>query len=100
MLRLTFTSSALVDSREILSKLLEAAGQRVAETYFGRFQSTFDRLCRFPRSGAPRPRLGRGVRLAVVRPYLIFYRANDVEVQIVRVVDGRRRITRRTMNMP
>jgi len=38
--------------------------------------------------------------MAVVRPYLIFYRANDVEVQIVRVVDGRRRITRRTMSMP
>jgi len=38
--------------------------------------------------------------MAVVRPYLIICRANEVEVQIVRVVDGRRRITRRTMTMP
>jgi len=37
--------------------------------------------------------------MAVVRPHLIFYRANEIEVQIVRIVDGRWRITRRTMSL-
>jgi toxin ParE1/3/4 len=47
-----------------------------------------------PDRGAPRSRLGRGVRCLVEEPYLIFYRRDDDAVVILRVLHAARRITR------
>ena len=95
MTRLVFAPSAIADTQEILSTLVEKAGRPAAAAYFERFRSTFDRRATFPESGAPRPRLGNSIRLAVVRPYVVVYRQSPEGAEIMRVLHGRRNITRR-----
>jgi len=91
---LTFAPSAVADANDILELLHDRAGTFVAEAYLSRFEATFDRLARFPDSGAPRPRLGRSVRIAVVRPYVVIYRSSGEVVEIMRILHGRRDIRR------
>ena len=48
------------------------------------------------RIGAPRPSLGERVRIAIVHPYIVLYEylhGSDL-VQLLRVVHGRRKITK------
>jgi len=95
--RLVFAPRAINDVRDIPTLLAEKGGNSVAEDYLGRFRSTFERLVAHPRSGGPRPRLGRAVRIPVVRPYIVIYRTSIDDVMIMRVLHGRRKITRRTV---
>ena len=56
----------------------------------------YDRLALFPRSGMRRESLGRNIRIGVVEPYIVIYQYRQPDtVLIVRVLDGRRNITRR-----
>jgi toxin ParE1/3/4 len=95
--RLVFAPSAIADTREILATLVEKAGRPVAVAYFERFRSTFERIAGFPESGAPRPRLGASIRLAVVRPYVVIYRQSPEAAEVLRVLHGRRNVTRRIL---
>jgi toxin ParE1/3/4 len=95
--RLDFAPSAIADTREILLVLAEKAGRPVAVAYFERFSATFERIATFPDSGAPRLSLGDAVRLAVVHPYVVIYRRSRDGAQIMRVLHGRRNITRRLL---
>ena len=80
-----------------MSSLTERAGQPVADDYTAQFRSAFERLTDHPRSGSPRSRFGRNVRIIVVRPYIVIYRAQSDDVVILRVMHGHRKITRRTV---
>jgi len=53
-------------------------------------------LADYPQSGAPRPRLGKRIRICVISPYIIFYEhlEDDDTVTIMRIAHGRREITR------
>jgi toxin ParE1/3/4 len=95
--RLFFAAAAIDDARAILTTLAEKAGVSVADAYFDRFKSTFERIAMFPLSGGPRPLLGAAVRIAVVRPYIVIYRAISDDIEIMRVLHSRRKITRLTM---
>jgi toxin ParE1/3/4 len=95
--RLVFAPRAIDDAHAILTTLAEKASRSVAEAYFDRFRSTFDRLLMFPLSGGPRPKLGANVRIAVVRPYIVIYQTIADDVEIMRLLHGRRKITRQTM---
>jgi toxin ParE1/3/4 len=91
---LTFAPRAAADATDILEALSEKAGVLVAEAYLARFAATFERIARFPDSGAPRPRLGQSVLIAVVRPYVVIYRSSSERVEIMRILHGRRHIGR------
>jgi toxin ParE1/3/4 len=95
--RLDFAPAAIADTQEILSALVDKAGRPVAVAYFERFSATFDRIATFPASGAPRPSLGNKVRLAVGHPYVVIYRSSRDGPQVMRVLHGRRNITRRLL---
>jgi len=60
------------------------------------FSRLFDLLTDYPGIGASRPSLGQQVRISIVLPYLVFYRhsESDDTVTILRIVHGRRNITR------
>ena len=45
-----------------------------------------------PRLGPARPEIAPDARMLVVRDYLVLYRIQDADVQIVRVVHGARRL--------
>jgi toxin ParE1/3/4 len=95
--RLVFAPQAIDDIRDVRANLTERAGQLIADKYTEQFRSAFERLVAHPHSGSPRPRFGRNVRVTIVRPYIVIYRAQDNDVVVLRVVHGHRRITRRTV---
>ena len=85
---------ALSDLIDITTYLDTAAGFAVAYRYEQRIRYKIERLAEFPGLGTPRPRLGPHVRLLVERPYLIYYQW-DERVEVLRMLDGRRLITRK-----
>ena len=99
MTRVVLTSLADADAARIIAYLAEAAGDQVAEKYVDEFDEVYRRLERFPDSGSPRTKLGASVRLAVAWPYAILYQYDVTEdtVTILRIVHGRREITRRLL---
>ena len=96
MTRLVVTKRAQVDIETIALDLGFRAGNATASRYVGDFHRFYDQIARFPSSGAPRPRLGKGIRMGSIRPYAIIYRfdlANDM-IFVLRVLHGKRHITR------
>ena len=102
MTRVVITASADADIAAIISHLTAKAGANVAVRYHADFDALYRRLERFPESGAPRPALGRLVRIGVVSPYTIIheYIEADDTVTIMRIVHGRRRITLGMLKRP
>lgn len=66
----------------------------VARQYGARFKAMYRYIARYPAAGAPRPTLGLHTRIRVVHPFLVIYDYTDSEATVLRVVDGRREITR------
>lgn len=100
MTRLVVTLDAEADINGILDYLRREAGARVAEDYGHRFRRTIERLVEFPRLGPRRPALGADTRVGIVRPYILIYdytKKDDV-LALLRVVHGRRNITRRLVS--
>lgn len=81
--------SAEADIEEIGDRLaLEnpAAAARLMEA----LRRRWDLLSAYPLSGAARDDIRPGVRYVVVGNYVSLYRVIDADVEIMRVVDGRR----------
>lgn len=47
-------------------------------------------LSHFPEIGRARPEFGRDLRSVLVSPYIVFYRIEQDEIQILRILHGRR----------
>jgi toxin ParE1/3/4 len=58
-----------------------------------RFQERWELLSSFPLTGEGRPDLDKEARHVIVGPYLTLYRIRDGDVEIVRILHGRRNIT-------
>lgn len=97
MARIIVTPEADANSAFIIADLTKKAGGRVADRYEAYFDSVYDRLADHPQSGAPRPRLGKQVRICIVSPYTLFYEHDEAAdtVTIMRIAHGRRKITRK-----
>ncbi len=102
MARVVLTASADADTAFILADLAAKVGANVAERYDKDFDALYRRLERFPESGSPRPALGQLVRIGIVSPYNIIheYIEADGVVTVMRILHGRRRITRRMLKRP
>jgi toxin ParE1/3/4 len=102
MASINFTNAAKEDSRAIFADLETKAGAYTVEKYLTEFSRLYDHLSGFPESGAPRRKLGVTVRIGVVFPYVVFYRyvEPDDSVLVLRVLDGRRKVTRRMLQQP
>lgn len=61
------------DFDEIIARLESLAGNRVAVKFVVSLSRAIVGLADFPGQGAPRPRLGRDMRVLIVSPYLILY---------------------------
>ena len=97
MARVLLTSLADADVADIIADIGAKAGRRTAEKYVAEFDRLFMRLGEYPLSGAPRTTLGPSVRIALLRPYVVIYdfdRSRDA-VTVLRVLHGRREMTRR-----
>jgi toxin ParE1/3/4 len=100
--RVVLTASADADTAFILRDLAAKAGANIAGRYDAEFDTLYRRLERFPESGSPRPALGAIVRIGIVSPYNVIheYIAADDVVTVMRLLHGRRRVTRRMLNRP
>ncbi|MET0652282.1 MAG: type II toxin-antitoxin system RelE/ParE family toxin [Hyphomicrobiaceae bacterium] len=94
MARLLFAPAAARDLTKISDDITAAAGERVALSFVGRLRRSIERLTEFPRMGRRRPGFGPGVRSWTLTPYVVFYRQLDSDVEIVRILHGRRKLTR------
>ena len=65
------------------------AGERLFKTLNQKFYN----LTQFPNLGKPYFHLNPKIRGLLVEKHIIFYRVTDVEVEIVRIVDGRQDLT-------
>jgi toxin ParE1/3/4 len=88
------TERAKRDLRRILSDLNERAGYRIAARYAADFKVAYRHLADVPAGGPPRPALGPKTRIAIVLPYIIVYDHDDDVVTVLRVLHGKRNITR------
>jgi toxin ParE1/3/4 len=102
MATLVVAPAARVDVATILDGLERDVSERVALTYAEAFKAAFEHLADFPRTGAPRPKLGHDMRIWTVDPYVFYYRYTAVDdvVLIVRVLHGRRNVTRKFLAGP
>jgi toxin ParE1/3/4 len=93
--RVIVTPSADTDIAEIIAYLDAKAGYGVAAKYNASFEQLYDNLADSPDGGAPRPKIGSNIRIAVVSPYVVIYRHTEADgiVRVLRIVHGSRRIT-------
>jgi toxin ParE1/3/4 len=95
MARVIVSLLAQADTDYIAIDLTHKAGHSVAAKYSASFEAIYERLAAHPDSGAPRPAIGRHVRIGIASPYIVIYEHDKASgtVTIFRVVHGRRRIT-------
>lgn len=97
-LTVRITQSAERDLEGIVDHLAGVRGTDFALSYLADLRQRVDTLQEFPRRYRVRRNFGRGVRVLVERPYLIIYRVETDTVNIMRVLHGRRRITKRLIH--
>jgi len=96
------SSQADADIDSIFVYLTARAGRRVAADYVRSLELLYDRLADHPASSPRRPALGRDIRIGIVSPFVVIYRhgEGDDTVTVLRVVHGRRDITRKLLRRP
>ena len=102
MIEVVVAPEARADLDQIITTIAAAAGSATAGRWNDRFWATVDEIAAFPGPGPPRKRLGSGIRIKIVRPYIVIYEhAHGAEQAFVlRVVHGKRRITRKLVRSP
>jgi toxin ParE1/3/4 len=85
-----FTPRAVLDLEEIVD-FLGAENPKAIVTVEA-IEARCRALASMPDSGRAREDLAPGLRSAVVEPYLIFYKTDGDQIQIIRVLHGRRDI--------
>src|ERR1700753_4112314 len=98
MTRLVVAPVAIRDLANVLGDLTEDAGERVAAKYRQSFLRLFTLLEAQPglvrRGHDLAKNFGKGIRLGIVAPYLVFYREQSDPVTVLRVLHGRQKIDR------
>lgn len=95
--RLRYSPAARTDLQKIVLDIIDNNGALVAERVLVRLRRSLSNLADYPELGRKRPRLGRGVRSWAYRPWIAFYRVNNDNVEVIRVLHGKRRITRKLL---
>ena len=103
MAQVVLAPQALADLEVISDYIVDKSGPIDAERFIGRMIATIRNLAGIPNaSGHPVPALGTGLRCHAFGRYNIYLKydeASDV-LNVVRVLHGRRRITRHRFRRP
>ena len=78
------------DLHEVWSYVAEDAAPTTADRLIDDIVHRFDLLAEQPGMGRARPEFGMGVQSFAVENYIIYYRQEDDDVLIARVLHGRR----------
>ena len=96
-LPIVYSAAARDDLTKVTLDLSSERGVEFARSYVANLRSRIETLSTSPKRYRVRPRYGKGVRLRPELPYNVFYQANLDHVLVVRILHGRRKITRRTI---
>jgi toxin ParE1/3/4 len=91
--RLGFTRRAREDLLDIWL-YIEPRNPHVADQVYDRIEKRCHLLRDHPQLGPARPEIGEGARVLVIERWLALYRLVEDGVQVVRIVDGARDLTR------
>jgi toxin ParE1/3/4 len=83
-----FTVLASRDLESILDYLAEQSSIDAAESFLEKVNQKCQNLVNFPSLGRSRDELFPGIRSLPIDQYLIFYRLQEEEIEIVRIVSG------------
>jgi plasmid stabilization system protein ParE len=95
MATLIVSAQAGLDAAAAVAFLAEKAGSGGGARHAGDIEYLFERLMMFPASRARRPALGRAPRISIITPCIVIYDHPADDVIALRILDGRRNITRR-----
>jgi toxin ParE1/3/4 len=86
------------DASEAYASLSQRS-RKAAERLLDELERLVDQLCRFPKIGRRRPQLGAGVRSFPLRRfrYVVFYRIQQDDVMLLRLLHGARRVRRKML---
>lgn len=73
---------------------VSAERPRAATDILLKIRKACERTADWPESGRRREEIAPGVRSALIKPYVIFYRCPAGQVQVLRILHGRRDILR------
>lgn len=88
-MRCTFTPKAEADLAAIADWIAGDNPSR-AISFIREIRGRCDKVAAFPKASPERAELGPGIRMAVHRDYLIFYREAAANVVVVRILHGAR----------
>jgi toxin ParE1/3/4 len=88
-----YTRRAREDLLEIW-EWLASDGPATADRVYDAIEKRCDSLRHHAQLGRPRPEIGEGVRSLVIERWLAFYRIVKDGVQVVRIVDGARDLSK------
>jgi toxin ParE1/3/4 len=89
---IVWSSDADEDLLEIWGHLARVASRAVADRTARNIRQSCERLTRLPYSGRPRDNILPGFRSILIDPYVVFYLLRNKQVEVVRVLHGRRDI--------
>ena len=90
-----YAPAALSDLEKITRDIIANNGKLVAQKFLINTKSSFAILAEYPFVGRKRHRLGSKMLSWPVPPYLVLYKPTDDGIEIIRVVYGRRKISRK-----
>ena len=93
MSRLRFTRRARQDLLD-LWLYIAARNLQAADRVYDRIEQSCQVLKDYPQFGPARPEIGEGARALVIEHWIALYRLVEGGVQVVRIVDGVRDLTR------
>jgi toxin ParE1/3/4 len=81
--------AAQEDLWQIKSYSLTTWGKKQTQNYLATIESTLEKLTLSPKSGKNRDDLMVGLRSFCVKQHVIFYRCNQEELEVIRILHGR-----------
>jgi toxin ParE1/3/4 len=91
--KVRYTRRAREDLLEIW-EWIASDSPAIADRVHDAIKKRCDSLRRHPQLGRPRPEIGDGARSLVIERWIAFYRIVEDGVQVVRIVDGARDLTK------
>jgi toxin ParE1/3/4 len=88
-LKLVISPAAQQDLRDIHQFSLRTWGQAQSSEYLAQIKEQFWTLSTQPHIGVERPELAQGLRSIPVKNHILFYRVQNQQLEIVRVLHGR-----------
>ena len=86
------------DLDQIFDYLDQTSGGRLAAGFVRKLNQYIARIARIGGKGAPRDRISPGLKLAIYQPYNIYFRVDETQMTVVRVLHSARDVRRLTFD--